>query len=474
MSRDRELEAAIAADPEDPAGYLVYADHLQAAGDPRGDLIAVQAARAADPESRELAAAETALFAAHRRMLFGPETAHAQVEWSHGFWRRLYLGGRPGATALDEHAAQLLACPSAKFLRALHCEGPFTPGVLAQAAPRAATLRELEVSLAPQAAFADEDLGALAPLTRLRGLVLGSCEPVTAGGTAVLGELRALERLDLRNCPLTDAIAATLATLPLGDVTFDAVSAAFSADGMRVLARAPLRRLHLGTERVDDAMVAPLAAHPTLANLELNGAVLTAAGVRALGSAVRLRRLRLASSTIDGRDLAMLAPLAGRLESLSLNHSDELSDPACEALSAFERLAFLDVAATAITGAGLRALGRIGSLAQLDLAFLPLDDADLAALASLPALRCLNLAYTQLTDRTLDTLARLPRLEKLDLAGTKITAAAIDGLAAMPALLELGLSDCDGDAIERAYDRPQWHVTTRELIDLDDGLSAAW
>jgi uncharacterized protein (TIGR02996 family) len=39
-----ELEKAIEADPDDEAAYLVYADWLQAQGDPRGELIALQAA----------------------------------------------------------------------------------------------------------------------------------------------------------------------------------------------------------------------------------------------------------------------------------------------------------------------------------------------------------------------------------------------------------------------------------------------
>jgi uncharacterized protein (TIGR02996 family) len=38
-ARNRDLEEQIFADPSDPAAYLVYADWLQAQGDPRGELI---------------------------------------------------------------------------------------------------------------------------------------------------------------------------------------------------------------------------------------------------------------------------------------------------------------------------------------------------------------------------------------------------------------------------------------------------
>jgi len=477
--RHQALEAVILADPEDPAGYLVYGDHLQSVADPRGELIAVQAARTADAASTELRAAELALLEAHRAAWFGADAPlpHVHVDWFHGFWRSLDVGslGHIPGPPLDGQVAQLVASPSARFVRELHCRGPFTARVLELAEPLAATLRVLEVAVHPHGSFVDDDLLALAPLTRLRRLHLFSCEPITCEGVAVLGNLRELAELDLRNCRLTDAIAHELVHLPLSDVSFNAVAPTFTADGMRALATAPLRRLALeltdrNTEGASDALVAPLAAHPTLVNLELDAAQLTATGMRTLGGISRLRRLVLASSGLAGRDVAMLTSLAGGLESLHLGHSSGVTDAACDALAGFERLAFLDVGATAIAGAGLRSLARIRSLVHLDLSFLALEDADIAVLADLPELRSLSLAYTRLTDRAIDTLVQLPRLEKLDLSSTKITPAAIDRLAELPALIELGLSDCESDTIERAYQRPQWYVGARELIELHDEL----
>jgi uncharacterized protein (TIGR02996 family) len=54
-ARDPELEAMIAADPERPEGYMVYADWLQAQGDPRGELISVEHALLSSPQGRKLA-----------------------------------------------------------------------------------------------------------------------------------------------------------------------------------------------------------------------------------------------------------------------------------------------------------------------------------------------------------------------------------------------------------------------------------
>src|SRR5688572_15486077 len=48
-----ELEAAIAADPDQPEPYLVYADWLQSQDDPRGELIVVQHGIYQKPEFRK-------------------------------------------------------------------------------------------------------------------------------------------------------------------------------------------------------------------------------------------------------------------------------------------------------------------------------------------------------------------------------------------------------------------------------------
>ncbi|AEI63690.1 TIGR02996 domain-containing protein [Corallococcus macrosporus] len=47
----QQLLAAVVAQPEEDAPRLVYADHLQQQGDPRGEFIAVQVALAAEPAS---------------------------------------------------------------------------------------------------------------------------------------------------------------------------------------------------------------------------------------------------------------------------------------------------------------------------------------------------------------------------------------------------------------------------------------
>src|SRR5262245_57560532 len=65
LKRNAELEAVILEDPLDPAAWLVYGDWLEEVGDPRGELVAVQARLARDPGNPELMDAQQALLLRH-------------------------------------------------------------------------------------------------------------------------------------------------------------------------------------------------------------------------------------------------------------------------------------------------------------------------------------------------------------------------------------------------------------------------
>lgn len=117
--RNPELEAAIVADPDDPAGYLVLADWLQTRGDPRGELIVLQHRESEQATELLERHAETFLgrFAASR-----PETF--ELEWRLGFIRSATIGWEMFGGEDDEdpsHAqlADFLALPSARFVQKL-------------------------------------------------------------------------------------------------------------------------------------------------------------------------------------------------------------------------------------------------------------------------------------------------------------------------------------------------------------------
>jgi uncharacterized protein (TIGR02996 family) len=120
-----ELEAAILADPDNADAYLVYADWLQAHGDPRGELIVLQhrgetgAADALLEEHLEHFWGEVAddqsMFERYPYSPIGPATA-----WRWGFLHSLWIGRTsPDGASVESVLAPLLDHPSARFLREL-------------------------------------------------------------------------------------------------------------------------------------------------------------------------------------------------------------------------------------------------------------------------------------------------------------------------------------------------------------------
>lgn len=209
-----EFEAAILADPDDPAPYLVYADWLQGQGDPRGELIVLQHKEAND--------AIAAHFAAHPALL-GPFGTFAAAEpakhkWSRGkelklAWRWGFIdtidiswgmydrGGTSESAAAEMR--ELLVHPSARFVRRLAVgptpgdDGMYMRGVDAAVAEHApASVRELVWGRAGEWDISSTGTGALgAILTRLApGLrkVRASGGDIELAPALVLPELREL------------------------------------------------------------------------------------------------------------------------------------------------------------------------------------------------------------------------------------------------------------------------------------------
>jgi len=121
-----DLEARILEDPEDTSSYLVYADWLSERGDPRGDLITVQAKLAQSPTS-ELKAQEKKLLhdngAAWLGSFADAKEIDAGIRWRLGFIDSFRLGPIDDyetseldfPTALEE----ILALPGIRMLREL-------------------------------------------------------------------------------------------------------------------------------------------------------------------------------------------------------------------------------------------------------------------------------------------------------------------------------------------------------------------
>ncbi len=134
-ARNPELEALIDEAPDDPEGYLVYADWLQQQGDPRGELIVTQHRIATSKNRREQSLFErdqAALFKKFEAELLGPLAPYVFLRssvrsfrtfsWRCGFIRaarlsRLYY--RPRVEGLSTVLDQLFRHPSGRFLERL-------------------------------------------------------------------------------------------------------------------------------------------------------------------------------------------------------------------------------------------------------------------------------------------------------------------------------------------------------------------
>lgn len=121
-----ELAAVIEANPRDPGARLVFGDWLEQEGDPRGELIGIQAliAKHADgetlgkgkdaPKITALRKREAALLARFRTHLFGDLAFGdevAEVSWWYGFFDSVTVDG--------SYLQTLSGCASARFLQSL-------------------------------------------------------------------------------------------------------------------------------------------------------------------------------------------------------------------------------------------------------------------------------------------------------------------------------------------------------------------
>jgi uncharacterized protein (TIGR02996 family) len=263
------LEAAIVAAPDDPAPYLVYADWLEAHGDPRAALIRLQQAT----RSSRARAAASAHLAAHAGALLPPAPLGSQLVWRNGFVRSagvaIDLEGKPLARQL----ARLLGHPSTRFLDELRL---FVPGRLILGALDLPALTRAELragSMSPAAARAI----ATARWPKLASLEVGygtrGARLADVAALLVRSDLPELRHLGLSSADLADRLPPLLAASPL-------------------LPR--LQTLDLSTSTLTDAGARALAsqrdAFHHLDVLDVRHNQLTAAGKRALrGLARRVR-----------------------------------------------------------------------------------------------------------------------------------------------------------------------------------------
>lgn len=327
-----ELELQLRAAPDDEKLLLVHADALQAAGDPRGELITVQLQLPEADAAREV----ERLVRAHRGALLGGlagcDPAIVQCRWRHGYLDDVRLGaGRrtPDSTPLHQ-LAQLLELPDAWFVRTLRLGlpvqrdfGELVEAVIA-ARPRLPRLRELVVG---DFEVPDESELSWVELGDVEGVFALALERVRLqGGSMRLGTIRApsLRELEIVTGGLTEENAAALAVAELpaieklvvwfGDVEYGSF-AELEVLAPLLASRAWPRLVHLGlcNAHFTDALCEALPGSPLAAQvevLELSMGTMSDDGALALARRIdrfpRLRRLVVDESYLTARGVEAL------------------------------------------------------------------------------------------------------------------------------------------------------------------------
>ncbi len=318
------LEREIRADPDNPEPYVVLGDALLAAGDPHGELIALQNARRQKPGNAALKRREDALLVELAPALLGPLASHAQEtrddrphvdpRWFMGFMRAVRLEGtdeRP----LEQLVPLLYALPVARFLRELSFGRPTTEGY--EYAPAIAALAKLDAPYPLRTLCYGDDLGDGGHWNRL--YELGKLEQLYP-------RLAKLERLELHGA---DVDLGSFALPALRELVVDLAGSCRDDRIAQQIARGAAKRLqHLEIDFGPNAPGAVTAKH--LAPLFADYPKLTSISLQMIGCGDQIIEAILASK------------LAKRLERLTLRFAG-VTDDAAEMLLAAKLPAALDL-----------------------------------------------------------------------------------------------------------------------------------
>lgn len=130
IARNSDLEEQLRARPDDEQLWLVYADWLQGQGDPRGELIALNVARAGGLEparESELSREVSNLVARHRDELLGSAARFDRwihMKWRYGFIEQMRVHVASSAALLIEVTRELVRSPVAPWVEGLTLVGP--------------------------------------------------------------------------------------------------------------------------------------------------------------------------------------------------------------------------------------------------------------------------------------------------------------------------------------------------------------
>ena len=265
-------------------------------------------------------------------------------------------------------------------------------------------------------------------------------------GPIVLPELR---ELSLEATRVTGDAGGCIARGFAGSLTgLNAAFTEMSDAGVRELRAARLlRAVNLDSCPVGDAAATALASLPDLESVTLADTDVGNDGVEALArGAKRLTHLDLGHTLVDDDGVAHLRFAKLTLKSLSLD-SRSISDRGVLLISDLRALESLDLFAAEITDAGVFALRDMRELRSLEMCGGRVTDVGVARVARFCAnLETLNLGQNaRVTDRGADAVAAsLKKLTALNLTGSQVTDVGAKKFAALKRLTTLALKECRG------------------------------
>jgi uncharacterized protein (TIGR02996 family) len=319
LQRDPGLEAAIIEAPLDPVPRMVYADWLQAAGDRRGEWMALASAIERDPKNVRLRSLAVEFLGAHRELLLGEGAAllpGAWIGWRGGFIDEIRVQSFANAKHVVGAFASLLAHPSCRFVRCvgIGAMGKDTQGAVAALVEAAPPLLESVVVCDGGGLDEAVDIDALAALPTVRRL-----------GLHQVHVERAMPQLVELSCKLgghVDEWVAAGKCSALESLTVDCREVEVVDRIVRVLRAVPavreLRLLHLaGADEVMDSV----AALPQLARLDVSHSTVTDAGLARLrGRTVEVIALR--TYATGGGVVSPKVHQSARMDRLDYDHEE--------------------------------------------------------------------------------------------------------------------------------------------------------
>ncbi len=278
------------------------------------------------------------------------------------------------------------------------------------------------------------DAGKLAPLKALVFLGLEGSADTDALLKQLPANLPWLKKVEVNDSAATDAGYVELGKVPDLEEVY-AQKAKATATGVAALAGLPkLAVVDFKGSALGDDAVKPLAASKTLKRLTLADTPVTLGGVPPGGWAA-LEHLDLSGAPVTDAGLKALAG-APHLAELNLTGT-QVSDAGLAALSGLKALRVLKLGGTKVTGRGLDALEKLPLLDDLTLAGPQVDDAGFRRVAGLTRLKKLDLTDAAVTDAGFKPVLGLPVLEQLDVTRSGLGDPTVRDLAKMKGLKQV-------------------------------------